>query len=352
MKSESQIDRRQFLATSCSVAIAVSIPAVHTQRRTQDENPVIGEGEWQYRVNHRWAKLPDEHVYAGASHGVSVDSQGFFHISHHGRPGSVFVFDPDGTFVRSYGAEFEGAGHGIDIRMEGGEEFVYLSPDNDTSGFAKLNLKGELVWQKSFDDIRRETGQYTGEKPRFRATNCSFSPDGGVFLGDGYGSSLIHQYDAGLKYLRTVGKQGTEPGQFRTPHGQWLDERDGTPKLAVCDRANARLQFFDMTGKHLSILDGFLFPADIDIQGNLMLVPDLHCRLTLLDRENRVLAQIGDDEQWRAMVLADNAFRNKPELWKPGKFIHPHDACFDRNGNIVVTEWVDQGRVTFLEKVS
>jgi hypothetical protein len=29
---------------------------------------------------------------------------------------------------------------------------------------------------------------------------------------------------------------------WRTPHGQWLDARDGTPKLVVTDRANKRLQ--------------------------------------------------------------------------------------------------------------
>ena len=39
------------------------------------------------------------------------------------------------------------------------------------------------------------------------------------------------------------------------------------PKLAVCDRANKRLQWFDMDGKHLNTLDGFLFPADIDVTG-------------------------------------------------------------------------------------
>ena len=36
----------------------------------------------------------------------------------------------------------------------------------------------------------------------------------------------------------------------------------------------------------------------------------------------------------------------------PGKFICPHDAAFDRDGSIYVTEWVDVGRVTKLEKVS
>lgn len=30
--------------------------------------------------------------------------------------------------------------------------------------------------------------------------------------------------------------------------------------------------------------------------------------------------------------------RTKPETWEDGRFIHPHDACFDRDGNILVVE--------------
>ena len=37
------------------------------------------------------------------------------------------VFDPEGKFVRSFGKEYHGGGHGIDIREENGQEFLYLS---------------------------------------------------------------------------------------------------------------------------------------------------------------------------------------------------------------------------------
>jgi hypothetical protein len=43
--------------------------------------------------------------------------------------------------------------------------------------------------------------------------------------------------------------------------------------------------------------------------------------------------------------------RAKPEEWQAGKFIHPHDACFDKDGNIFVTEWVATGRVSLLRHV-
>ena len=349
-------NRRRFLRTAgAATAASFAAPTLLLARKTDSAQPVIGSGEHRYECLHDWGQLPAGHTYGGASHGTAIDSAGMIYITHHGQPGSIFVFDPDGKFVRAMGAEFmergHGVGHGIDIRREGNEEFLYLSPDNDTLGFAKASLSGELVWHKNRETIARDSGLYEG-KARFRATNLNFAPDGGYYLGDGYGSGYIHRYDREDKYVASFGGSGTADGKFRTPHGQWLDDRDGVPKVAVCDRANKRLQFFDLEGKYLGKLDGFLFPADIDIRGDVMLVPDLHCRITLLDKENKVVAQLGDDEAWRKQALDKFKMRGQRDKWQPGRFIHPHDACFDRDGNIFVAEWVQTGRVTKLRKVS
>jgi hypothetical protein len=42
----------------------------------------------------------------------------------------------------------------------------------------------------------------------------------------------------------------------------------------------------------------------------------------------------------------------RPDRWPAGKFIQPHDACFDKDGNIFVAEWVQTGRVSLLRHVS
>jgi hypothetical protein len=76
-------------------------------------------------------------------------------------------------------------------------------------------------------------------------------------------------------------------------------------------------------------------------------IPDLGARVTLLDRNNEVIAQLGDDSasKWReTRVMTRDHFT-------PGKFIAPHGACFDHAGNIFVVEWVEVGRVTKLRKV-
>lgn len=357
--------RRHFLSTTTRATAALPMVAgpliLNAEDKSGTNAPIVGSGEHTYRVVHHWGRssLPSTHDYGNASHGVCVDGQGYVYITHTGTPDSVYVFDPDGRFVKSLagfhsvtrGDSSSSSGHGIDIRTEGNEEFIYLSASYAKKSFAKMSLTGELVWTRDREQIFEHSG-FGGKKLGFRPTNISFRPDGGYYLGDGYGSAYLYQYDAQDNFIRAIGGFGQADGQFRTPHGQWLDVRDGNPKLVVADRANSRLQWFDMNGKHLRTQSGFLFPADIDSQGDLLLVPDLHARITILGPSNKPIAQLGDDEAWRNRVLdKKEAMRTSPKKWIAGKFVHPHDACFDADGNIFVTEWVRGGRVSKLVKV-
>jgi hypothetical protein len=324
---------------------------------------VIGVEGHRYEVHHDCMKVPD-HIRWQDTHGVAVDEEGLVYVKHRTKTAevmdSIAVFDQKGRFVRSFGKEYHGGGHGIDIRKDDGEQFLYLC---DNKGYiAKKTLTGETVWQQTapkvdvYEGARpfvvKQAGQY-GKGVKFSPTNIAFAPDGGFWVGDGYGSNYIIRYDKNAKVTGYFGGSGDKKGQFQTPHGLWWDERPGrTPGLVICDRANARLQYFDENGKYTGALDDVLFPADIDTQGEVMMVPDLHARITLYDKDNKVITQLGDDPAWREQVLANNlAMRTQPERWENGRFIHPHDACFDHDGNIYVAEWVAIGRINFLRHV-
>ncbi|WP_459556740.1 hypothetical protein [Lacunimicrobium album] len=100
----------------------------------------------------------------------------------------------------------------------------------------------------------------------------------------------------------------------------------------------------------MSRLEGFEKPCHIDFYKDTMLVPELQGRVTLLDNDNKILAYLGDDHD---RINADThlSIRRDPSKWLPGKFIHPHDATFDHDGNIIVSEWVEPGRITILKKL-
>ena len=345
--------RRSFLKSVGAGALAsTAAPAfLYATDKAGTKNAIIGEGEHRYECIHGWGQLP-ESIQWGETHGVAVDEAGLIYVKHRSHTpvpvDAIVVFDPDGKYVHSFGKEYHGGGHGIDIRKEGGEEFLYLC-DVKNRVVAKTTLKGEQVWKICYP---LEPKLYQ-KVPQFSPTNVAFHPDGGFYVADGYGSHFIHQYDANAKWIRSWGGMGDEPGQFKTPHGIWLDNRPGREvSLVVADRANSRLQYFTLDGQHLGFVKEVSFPAHFDIRGTELLVPDLHARVSIFDKDNKVVTHLGYDPEWTKAVLDGFKMRTQPERWENGKFIHPHDACYDKEGNIFVVEWVLTGRVTKLRKVS
>ncbi|MFP4377232.1 MAG: hypothetical protein ACLFP4_09325 [Spirochaetales bacterium] len=71
------------------------------------DEPEIGLGEFRYRADHDWAKLSRDHSF-GTTHGVVEDKDGYIYIHHTGSP-SIFVFEPDGKFVRAFGEAYAGS---------------------------------------------------------------------------------------------------------------------------------------------------------------------------------------------------------------------------------------------------
>lgn len=344
------INRRRVVQGLAAAAVAGSAPLVlGAARKADPASPIIGAGEHQYECHHGWG-TPPASVHWFNTHGVAVDSSGLVYVKHQGAGGepmdTIVVFDPDGKAVRSFGKEYHGGGHGIDIRKEGSDEFLYLC-DIENRQVVKSTVTGERIWKLSFP---AEAGVYE-KVEQFRPTNVAFGPDGGFYVGDGYGSHYIHQYGPDAKWIRTWGGEGDAPGKMRTPHGLMVDQRPGRePSLVVADRANARLQYFSLDGKHLGFVSDVLFPAHFDIRGDVLLVPDLHARVSLFGVDNKPIVHLGDDAAWIAEVK-NMKIRDNPSQWQPGKFVHPHDACFDAEGNIFVVEWVTAGRVTKLKKV-
>lgn len=361
------MNRRSFLTTSASGSLL--LPHLLLGKKSGNSPLVIGEGVHKYEVTHDWAKLPSQYTWQ-TTHNLAVDQAGFVYVIHEGRKHlkehpSIFVFDPNGKFVRAFGRQFQGGGHGIEVRKEGNEEFLYICAYQNIKAFAKLTLAGETVWEKyapmdsgvyrkgedSKESVRFEgKGRPRWGKDAFLPTNFAFLNDGGFLLADGYGSFWIHRYDRDGNWVSKFGGPGNGKGSFRTPHGIWTDRRNGEETVVVCDRAHHTVQILSLDGKHLQTIDGFGLPANADVWNDLLMIPELHARISLLDKNNKVVARLGDDVE--NVVTQKKVKRGNAKTWKNGKFVHPHDACFSSNGDIFVAEWVQTGRITKLRRVS
>jgi len=339
--------RRKFIGT-CALAPAI----LGATDKAGAKAPVVGTGKHTYEALHDWGELPADIKY-GNTHGVVEDSQGHIYVHHTGHAtsesaDSMVVFDENGKFVKSWGKEFKGGAHGLHIQKEGSTEFLYLC-DTARGIVMKATLNGEAVFTLGYPD---ESAAYQpgsdGKKPKYSPTNLAIAPDGDLFVGDGYGSSYINQYNRKGEYIRTFGGKGKEAGKLDCPHGIIVDRRGGTPILTVADRGNARIQRFTLDGTHLDFVGGTNLPCHFNFFKNGdVVVPDLGARVTLLDQHNQVIANLGDDSAspWR------DTRKLSRDHFTPGKFVAPHGACFDHKGNIFVVEWVEVGRVTKLRRV-
>ena len=135
---------------------------------------------------------------------------------------------------------------------------------------------------------------------------------------------------------------------MNNPHGNMIDLRDpAKPILLVADRGNQRIVRYTLDDKPIDVIAGTLQPCHFHEHKGMIVVPDLASRVTVLDKDNKVVAHLGEGLQGNPPRTTDD--RSK---FVPGQFVNPHGACFDHAGNIFVAEWVEIGRVTKLRKLA
>src|SRR3954447_2517091 len=176
--------RREFIKQTGAAALAASAagasgPFVHAGDKADAKIPIVGAGEHRYECHHNWGEVPGS-IRWFETHGVAVDKEGLVYIKHRAggaKPKSaseaqdtIVVFDPAGKFVRSFGKEYHGGGHGIDIREENGQEYLYLCCMFPVNIVVKTDLKGEPVWTK---EVPHEAHVYDKPGAKFSPTNVA-----------------------------------------------------------------------------------------------------------------------------------------------------------------------------------
>lgn len=345
---------RNFLAfTVFSSSLVLAHPDHGTKPGQSPAAPVItGNGQWTYEVEVGWGKLPEGKAL-GPTHGtVLVDQSGNVYFCTNS-PESVIVWKEDGTYLKSIAPEGQGF-HGMNMREEGGKTVIYGA---QISGNYNKTLKAQGKDPVSNRVLKIDTdgktlltipNEKTGEieKGWGGLTAVAVAPDGSIFAAMGYGSNLIHKFDAQGKHLLTFGGRGTEDGKFRTCHGLTIDARFDTPRLLVADRENGRLVHFDLDGKFIGTHATHLRrPCSFSMHGDHLGVAELGGRAVIIDKNGTPVSFLGDqpDPKRRAN------YRVPKEDQIPGLFTAPHGLGFAPNGDLYVQDWNVDGRITKLK---
>jgi DNA-binding beta-propeller fold protein YncE len=270
----------------------------------------------------------------GPCHGGAVqDKAGNSYISTDTDRG-VLVYSPDGKFVRNFGPTRI---HGLEIREEGGTEYIYAARPSDHQ-VLKLKLDGTTEWTLEYP---KESGLYKDAKG-FNPCAVTVGPDGSIFVADGYGSNYVLKFDKNRTFIKAFGGPGEAEGKFKTCHGIGLDTRGAKPLLLVCNRNNNRVEYWDLDGNFVKVIQKDLrMPAAVQFRGEYAIFPELQGRVTVLNKDGSIAAQVGDNpnEKQRAN------FGLPADQWTDGICNSPHGACMDKDGNLIVAEWSQFGHL-------
>jgi sugar lactone lactonase YvrE len=101
----------------------------------------------------------------------------------------------------------------------------------------------------------------------YQPNDVVVAPNGDIFVAEGHGggNSRILKFSKDGKFMKSIGKKGTGPGEFDQPHALAFDSKG---RLIVGDRGNNRIQILDQDGKFISETAEFGRPSGIWVDKN------------------------------------------------------------------------------------
>jgi hypothetical protein len=338
----------------CLPALVMAHTGEHEKARSAGPHGgKTGTGAWIYQAVPGWGDLPNDKQFGPTHGGVVVAPNGNVVLSTDSEL-SLVIWKPDGTFLRSIAPECQGI-HGMQLVTEDGRPVIYGAQNNGAGNkqrvskglsptpfrIVKLDLDGTLLTEIPNKNTADVPGGWNG------LTAVAVAADGAVFAAMGYGSQMIHKFDADGRLLKSFGGPGGGEGTFKTCHGLTIDHRFGEPRLLVADRENRRLCHLDLAGNWIGVhAEHLRRPCAMAWFGEVLAVAELEARVTLLDKAGKVLATLGDNPdktKWANFTVP-------PTEQEDGIFTAPHGIAFAANGDLYVQDWNASGRITCLRK--
>ncbi|PLX81373.1 MAG: hypothetical protein C0615_00030 [Desulfuromonas sp.] len=258
----------------------------------------------------------------------------------HAKAGRVFISDPALDNIMVF--DFEKAtiepliNDPFPIKLERPLGLVMNSVGNFVVVDARLrsiitiDAKGKLI--ESTTDTERL------KRPVDIAIN---NENGWIYVSDSVTDQII-VYDQGGTYLFAIGGSGTDPGQFRMPHGVAFDSKN---HLYVADSLNSRIQIFDQNGKFLKIFGGQKETAHT-LSRPIDIAFDQDDNLFILDEGNLSILTYSNEGELLLITSSQHQSKGRLGLAKPASvFIDVQNRLYitdKRNKRLIVWQILNE----------
>jgi sugar lactone lactonase YvrE len=264
-----------------------------------------------YRSVSPWGNLPADHGKWGALNGVAIDNDGrsVWVVDRCGANPEVpagqspFQFDTcagsswapvhhlddKGNILKSFGAGMFVFPHKIYVDRESNVWVVDMRamnpreklkyPDARPAGHTvvKFDPNGKVLMTIGKAGVAGNPQDGALTEP------CSIvvAPNGELFIAEGHSGqqptatpdtvARISHFTKDGKFIRSFGKFGSGPVEFKTPHDLAMDERG---RLWVADRGNHRIQILAQDGRFIAEWKQFGRPSGVALRDGLIYVAD------------------------------------------------------------------------------
>ncbi len=272
--------------------------------------------------------FPAGTTLAGAAASVAFDSKGHLFVLTRGQP-SLYEFDNNGKFIRSFGEGLFTRSHGLKIDKDGN----IWATDVGAHTVMKISPQGQVLLTLG---TKGQRGAWDASTQLLNEPNdIAIGRNGDLFVVQGHtpgamGDPRVLKFDKNGKFIKSWGGKGKEPGKFDVAHGIAIDAKG---LLWVTDRENQRIQVFDADGKFIRELKYAGLPCSLDIGSQyIYMVNGFAGQVLRMDLDGKVLAVTG----------------------KPGKgigeFGEAHVIAVSPKGEIYVADSVNAAVQKFVKK--
>jgi DNA-binding beta-propeller fold protein YncE len=296
---------RLILRIVTVAAVTLCRASVHGKGDLQPTNDLPNP----YQTIAPWGKLPDGRTW-GALSAVAVDGDGesvwvanrcgenpdmppgespFAYDSCSGSTvPPVLKFDSSGKLLKSFGADMFILPHKIYVDWDNNVWVVDQRSANERE--RKKNpgekAKGHVVVKFSPDGkvllTLGEAGVAGNPPQALTEPTCIVTArNGDIFIAEGHSGQYdnagpdtvarISEFTKDGKFIKSSGRWGSGPGEFRTPHDMAMDSQG---RLFVADRGNMRIQILNQDGAFIAEWKQFSRPSGIYLRDEMIYVTD------------------------------------------------------------------------------